>query len=206
MIFDDEELIYASSNQSKQWFKISECVWSSKGITLGKPCLEPLYPDLAGLFVDYLGVPKLNFTLAYQQLTEIGSTIPTIAYAKNVLWSLAASLTTDEPRPFFGDKANTCHVFPVNLPDGRTRLLTALDNFAIIDRQDYAPYLKDKIKVLDFSIDEVRRLKSFIEWAGLTDRYLSRLVTERTVVEDEICAIDKLLTRDLVRKAGAFVR
>jgi hypothetical protein len=174
---------------------------------LGKTCLESLYPDLAGLFVDCFGVPKLNFALVYQQLVEVGGTVPTIAYAKNLLWSLAALLTAEnELRPSFGDKATLCRVFPVNLPDGRTQLLTALDSFAIVDRQHYALYLKDKIKVLDFSMDEVRNLKPFIKWAGLTERYLSRLVVERTVVEDDLCAMDKPLTRDLVRKAGAFVR
>jgi hypothetical protein len=173
----------------------------------GKPCLESLYPDLAGLFLDYFAVPKPNFALAYQQLVEVGSTVPTIAYAKNLLWSLAALLTADnESRPSFGDQASLCRVFPVNIPDQSTRLLTALDNFAIIDRQHYALYLKDKIKVLDFSMEEVRRLKPLIKWAGLTGRYLSRLVAERTVVEDDFCAMDKPLTRDLVRKAGAFVR
>jgi hypothetical protein len=174
---------------------------------LGKPSLEPLYPDLAELFVDYFGVPKLNFALAYQQLVEVGSTVPTIAYAKNLLWSLAALLAADnESRPSFGDEASLCRVFPVKLPDGSTRLLSAIDNFAIVDRQHYALYLKDKIKVLDFSMDEVRRLKPFIKWTGLTDRYLSRLVAERTVVEDDLCAMDRPLTRNLVGKAGAFVR
>jgi len=173
---------------------------------LGKPCLESLYPDLAGLFVDYFGVPKLDFALAYKQLVKIGSTVPTIAYAKNLLWSLTALLTTDnESRPSFGETANLCHVFPVNLPDGSTRLLTALDDFAIIDRQHYALHFKDKIKILDFSMEEVRRLKPFIKWAGLTDRYLSRLVTERTVVGDGPHVMDKPLTHDLVCKVGAFV-
>jgi hypothetical protein len=172
-----------------------------------KPCLESLYPDLAGLFVDHFGVPKLNFALAYQQLVEVGSTVPTIAYAKNLLWSLADLLTADnESRPSFGDEANLCRVFPVNLQDRGTELLTVLDNFAINDRQHHALYLKDKINVLDFSMDEVRRLKPFFKWAGLTDRYLSRLVAERTIVEDDLCDMEKLLTRDLVRKAGAFVR
>lgn len=174
---------------------------------LGKPCLESFYPDLSELFVDYLGVPKLNFTLVYQQLLDIGSNSPDISSAKNLLWSLSVLLAaSNESRPAFGDEASLCRAFPVRMPDGTTRLLTALDNFAIIDRQHYAQALKDKIKVLDFTLDEVRRLKPLISWAGLTNRYLSRLVAERTVVEDDLCTMDRPLTRDLVRKAAAFVR
>lgn len=174
---------------------------------LGKPCLEPLYPDLAELFVDYFGVPKLNFELVYRQLVEIGSSTPTISYAKNLLWSLKPLLTVDSgTRPAFTDEATSCRIFPVRMPDGSTRPLTALDDFAIIDRQHYADALKNKVKVLDFSLDEVWLLKHLIGWAGLTDRYLSRSVVERTVVGDEQCIMDRHLTRDLVRKAGAFVR
>ena len=90
-------------------------------------------------------------------------------------------------------------------PTGDPVVMTALDDFAIIDRQHYALHFKDKIKILDFSMEEVRRLKPFIKWAGLTDRYLSRLVTERTVVGDGPHVMDKPLTHDLVCKVGAFV-
>ncbi|KAF2791877.1 hypothetical protein K505DRAFT_326545 [Melanomma pulvis-pyrius CBS 109.77] len=206
--FEEEDLIYvpAVQPQSKRWFKVSECVWSNEGAMLGKPCLEPFYPQLTELFVDFFGVPKLNFALVYRQLLEIGSSIPTIDYVKNLLWSLKTLLAADiGTRPAFADEVTSCRVFPVRMPDGSTQPLTALDDFAIIDRQHYADALKNKIKVLDFSLDEVRLLKHLIGWTGLTDRYLSRSVVERTVVEDEKCVVDRHLTRDLIRKSGAFV-
>jgi hypothetical protein len=64
------------------------------------------------------------------------------------------------------------------MPDGSAQPLTALDDFAIIDRQHYADALKNKIKILDFTLEEVRRLRPLIELAGLTDRYLSRSVVD----------------------------
>jgi hypothetical protein len=157
--------------------------------------------------VDYLGVPKLSFALVYRELVEIGCSIPTIFYVKNLLWSLKALLPPDiGARPTFTDEVATCRIFPVRMPDGSTQPLAALEDFAIIDRQHYADALKNKIKILDFTLDEVRRLRPLIEWAGLTDRYLSRSVVEQTVVDDERCIEDRHLTRDLARKAGAFVR
>lgn len=92
------------------------------------------------------------------------------------------------------------------MPDSSVQPLTAQQDFAIIDRQNYANVLENKIKILDFTLDEVRRLRPLIEWAGLTDRYFSRSVVENTVVDDELCIEDRYLSWDLARKAGAFVR
>jgi hypothetical protein len=96
--------------------------------------------------------------------------------------------------------------FPVRMPDGREQPLTALDDFAIIDRQHYADALKNKVKVIDFTLDEARRLRPLIEWAGLIDQCLSRLVVEQTVVDDERCIEDRHLTHNLVRTASVFVK
>ena len=92
------------------------------------------------------------------------------------------------------------------MSNGSVQPLTANQDFAIIDRQNYADVLKNKIKILDFNLDEVRRLRPLIKWAGLTGRYLSRSVVENTVVDDELCIEDENLTYDLARKAGAFAR
>lgn len=108
--------------------------------------------------------------------------------------------------PAFADDVAESRVFPVRAPDGTVQLLNAREDFAIIDRQHYAEAFKSSIKVLDFTLDEVRQLRPLIEWARLTDQYLSRKVVEQTVVDDEICIEDRHLTRDLVHKAGAFVR
>jgi hypothetical protein len=182
-------------------------LWSGEGANLGKACLEPLYPALAGLFVDYLGIPKLSFALVYGELLNIGNSTPEISYVKNLLRSLNAILPRETGTiPAFADGLASCRIFPVRMPDGSIQPLTAHQTFAIIDRQKYADALKNKIKILDFALDEARHLKPLIKWAGLTSWYLSRTVVENTVVDDELCMEDRYLTRDLARKAGAFVR
>jgi len=157
--------------------------------------------------VDNLGVPKLSFALIYQELIQIDSSNATIDGVKSLLWSLKAVLPLESgERPAFADKIASSPIFPVKMPDGHTKLLSALDDFGIIDRQHYAEALGSKIKLLDFTLDEVRQLKPLIEWAGLTDRYLSRSVLEQTVVDDELCIENTHLIRNLTRKAGVFVR
>jgi hypothetical protein len=101
-----------------------------------------------------------------------------------LLWWLKALLPDIATRPAFADDVASCHIFPVKMLDRSTQPLTALDDFTIIDRQHYTDALKNEIKILDFTLDEVRRLRPLIEWAGLTDRYLSRLVVEQTVVDE----------------------
>lgn len=200
-------MIYAPSDQPKRWFKVSECVWSSEKDIAGKACLEPLYPELTALFVDNLGVPKLSFALIYQELVQLDSSNASIDGVKSLLWSLKAVLPLESgERPAFADKIAFCPIFPANMPDGNIKLLTARDDFGIVDRQPYADALGSKIKLLDFTLDEVRQLKPLFEWAGLTDRYLSRSVLEQTVVDDELCMENTNLIRNLTRKAGVFVR
>lgn len=174
----------------------------------GPPCLEQLYPDLAGLFVNYLAVPKTSIRPAYEQLlefTSIATGFDYADYAKSLLWSLNELLIADsESPPSFKDAVHS-RVFPVILPNGDHQMLTALDSFAINDREHYALHLRGRIKLLDFSMEDIRKLRPFIKWAGLSGRYLSQLVTEKTEFEG-IYDPEKSLKRDLVRKASAFVR
>jgi hypothetical protein len=195
------------TRKSSRWFKVRDCLWSKEGELLRKPCLESFYPDLSEFFVDFLGVPRLSLTLAYQQLLEVGDSTPTIPQVKNLLWSLNALLPSESgEKPVFGDAASSCRIFPVRMPDGNLKPLSARDEFVIADRQHFADAFRDMAKVLDFSLEEVRRLKPLIDWTGIAGRYLSLEVVERTVVEDTQCVLDKQLTRDLSYKAGAFAR
>jgi len=128
-------LIYALLDQPKQWFKVSECVWSGEGAIVGKACLEPLYSDLSGLFVDCLGVPKVSLALVYQELLDIGNTNTTIPYVKNLLWLLHALLPPEiGARPVFADELASRPIFLVRMLDGSSKYLTALEDFAIINR------------------------------------------------------------------------
>jgi hypothetical protein len=206
--FETQAIVYASLDQKRRWFKVSECVWSVEGASIAKACLEPLYPDLAEFFVDRLGVSKLTFALVCQHITEIGDEIRDISHIKDLLWSLKALLPPagDETRAPFTEDLKSSRIFPVNVPGGPTQPMSARDEFAIIDRQQYANAFAGKVKILDFTMEEVHRLRLLIEWAGLTGQYFSNLVVERTHFEKQQRTEDRYLTRTFASKAHAFTR
>lgn len=204
------KFIYVPSDSgTKCWFTVSECVWSTNGAVLGKTCLEPHYPDLAPFFVDFLRVRTLDLDLIMQDLVAIGGGSADIDYVKTLLWSLNTLLQGDAGNgggPAFTDEAKAARIFPVRMPDGTVRTVTELEDFAINDRQSFAEALKSRVKFLDFSLAEVSRLQPLIQWAGLKSRCLSHSVIESTVVNDEVCTVDRYMTRNLAQKARAFAR
>jgi hypothetical protein len=69
-------------------------------------------------------------------------------------------------------------IFPVRGPDGQASLQTSRENFVIIDREGGYSGFRELLHTLDFSLSEICRLRPFITWAGLENRYLSKLVKE----------------------------
>lgn len=204
------EFIYVpSEGGSRRWFTLSECIWSLNGAVLGKTCLESHYPDLISFFVGFLGVRTLDLDMVMKDLVAVGGNDADINYVKTLLWSLNTLLQGDAGStgwPAFTDEAKSARVFPIIMPDGTARTVMAQDEFAINDRPSFASPLRAKVKFLDFSLAEVSRLQPLIQWAGLRGRYLSHSVIERTVVDDEVCAVDRYMTQNLSSKARALAR
>ncbi|CZR46066.1 uncharacterized protein FPRO_11513 [Fusarium proliferatum ET1] len=206
--FRDSPLIYAPGQANRKWYKVSECIWSSEGASQDELSLEPLYADLSTLFVSFLDVPKISASLVYQHILNIGNTTQPIPEIKKLLWSLLDSLKTNQgpSNVYAADKIKACRVFPVKGLSGEVQTTSALVSFYINDRPMYAAAMKGKASILDFSVEEVHRLKPVIEWLGLTDRYLSKSVTitEKTSVDESQGVEDSVLTRDIAGKADAL--
>ncbi|KAF4501943.1 hypothetical protein FAGAP_1920 [Fusarium agapanthi] len=205
--FRDSPLIYVPHQANRKWYKLSECIWSSEGASQDEISLEPLYADLSTLFVSFLDVPKISASLVYQHILNIGNTIQPIPEIKKLIWSLLDSLTTNRgPSSIYADKIRACRVFPVKGLSGEVQPASALGSFYINDRPIYAAVMKGKANILDFSVEEVHRLKPVIEWLGLTDRYLSKsvTVTEKTSVDESQGVEDNVLMRDIAGKADAL--
>ncbi|KAB8254531.1 hypothetical protein BDV32DRAFT_132200 [Aspergillus pseudonomiae] len=202
--FEDESLIFVTTNGEPGWYKISECLWSSTTDIRGKVTLNDHYEDLKDFFIDTLGVNTLTLEMVYDELLETGSE-STIDETKSKIWSLNALLQTE------GDYANPDPllervVFPVIYPDGTKGLTSAATEFAIPDREHLASQFRGRIKMLDYSLEEVRRLKSFFEWTNLTHRYLSASVKELTSFSGDTAQLISTPRRDLRRKAHAILR
>jgi hypothetical protein len=201
-------LIFIPSNNETKWFSTGGCLWSIDGEKLGKPSLERHYPDLSAFFVNILGVRKLDLKLIINELQEIGDKVISVTHAENLLKSLKIYFASHPgEKPKLEDKALLSRVFPAYVP-GHTQvqLLSAKEEFAIADRQSYFDALQPHVTILTFTVAEVQQLAPVFEWMGLATRNLSRVVDERTVVEGNDRLLDRELTKDLILKAGAFVR
>ncbi|KAL5362015.1 hypothetical protein BJX96DRAFT_153271 [Aspergillus floccosus] len=202
--FEDESLIFVTTNGEPGWYKISECLWSSTTDIRGKVTLNDHYEDLKDFFIDTLGVNTLTLQMVYDELLETSSE-STVDETKSKIWSLNALLQTEgdcvDP-----DLLLERSVFPVVYPDGTKGLTSAATEFAIPDQEHLASQFRGRIKMLDFSPEEVRRLRGFFEWTNLTHRYLSASIKELTSFSGEATQIISTPHRDLKRKAHAILR
>jgi hypothetical protein len=142
--------------------------------------------------------------MAYDDLLEASSEA-TMDEIISKIWCLNALLPTDDtyvdPRPLLQKP-----IFPVLYPDGSKALRSTDTRFAIADREHLASRFRGKIKILDFTQEEVRSLKVFFDWANLSHCYLSASVRELTSISGDTTPCNPSPTRDLKRKAYAILR
>ena len=191
-------------NSQTGWYKTSECLWSSATEIRGKVTLNDHYEDLRDFFIGTLGVKTLTLQIVYDDLLEM-SEQATIEETKAKIWSLNAFFHTEndyvDPKPL-----SKRPIFPVVYPDGTNALRSAATQFVIPDREHLASRFRGKIKILDFSQEEVRHLKAFFEWANLSHLYISAAVKELTSLSGETTRLSPSPNRDLRRKAHAILR
>jgi hypothetical protein len=202
--FRENCLIFVTTDSRTGWYKSSECLWSSTTEISGKVTLNDHYEELKEFFIDTLGVQTLTLQMAYDDLLETSSQA-TMKEIISKLWCLNALLSTDDtyvdPKPLLQKP-----IFPVVYPDGSKALRSADTQFAITDREHLASRFRGKIRILDFTQEEVRSLKIFFDWANLSHCYLSASVKELTSISGETAPFIPSPTRDLNRKAHAILR
>jgi len=108
------------------------------------------------------------------------------------------------PTPNDLDGLSDCECFPVAMPSGNLEWVNSKEDFAIIDRREYGEMFFAKIKILDFSLEELHSMKPFLLGLRLDDLFMSGRVEEQTKVEGGF--VDERLTNDLRRKAYAICR
>ncbi|KAG7413911.1 hypothetical protein Forpe1208_v008084 [Fusarium oxysporum f. sp. rapae] len=205
--FAEEPLIYFNVGNVSRWYTVGECLWSSATQIRGRVALNDLYPELEDFFVGFLGVQELTLDMAYDELKEMGSRVPppSVAAVKETIWALNSLLdtTADPPdeEPIFRGT-----VFPVRYPNKSVKLQSGRTQFAIADRKALGDIFSPQAKILDFTLDEVRRLRPFLSWLDLESRYLSTSVREISTVAGG--RMDKLQypDREVMQKADGLFR
>ncbi|KAF5638186.1 uncharacterized protein FTJAE_5432 [Fusarium tjaetaba] len=184
--FEASPLIYCQTRHGESgWYKTSDCLWSSETVIRGKAILDECWEAYENFFVGKLGTNTEETKVAVLSLNGL----------------LQTETTRLDPEPIRQAK-----VFPVRYPTGTIVLCSVSVDFAIGDRDKLKTMFRDKIALLDFEMDEVRRLRPLIEWLGLQYRYLSNSVEESTFICSDSERPISTPNRDLKRKAYHIVR
>ncbi|KAH6699334.1 hypothetical protein EV126DRAFT_364840 [Verticillium dahliae] len=202
--FEDNALIFVVKDGQAGWYKTCDCLRSSTTDISGKVTLNDDYEDLRELFVENLGVKTLTLQMVYDELLQTDAQASTDD-VKAKLWSLNALLQTEQELP---DPVplRRIPIFPVKYASGATAERTIETDFAIVDNESLADKFRSRIKLLDFSREEVLRLKPFLGWVGLANRYLSAAVRESTSVAEADSRPISTPNHDIKRKAHAISR
>ncbi|KAF4924992.1 hypothetical protein CGCVW01_v003742 [Colletotrichum viniferum] len=179
-IFEDEALIYLPVDSGPSWHRPSECVWSNATKLSGRVSLNEEFEDLKVFFVDFLGVKPLDLSMAIDDLKNVATRASaTSSEIKDLIWAVNSLLPTVQKPPSPRDVLKT-KIFPIAYPNGRVTVGTATTGFCIIDRESLKYSFRNEVNFLDFTLEQVARLRPFLEWTHLEDRYLSRCVKEIT--------------------------
>ncbi|KAG4288696.1 hypothetical protein FPRO06_03518 [Fusarium proliferatum] len=202
--FEASPLIYCETRHGESgWYKTSDCLWSSETVIRGKAILDECWEAYENFFVGKLGVKLLTLQMVYDELRR--SSGNNKEDTKVAVLSLNGLLQTEttllDPEPIRQAK-----VFPVRYPTGTVVLSSVSVDFAIGDRDKLKTMFRDKVALLDFEMEDVRRLRPLIEWLKLQDRYLSNSVEESTFILGDSERPISTPNRDLKRKAYHIAR
>ena len=139
------------------------------------------------------------------ELSLVVSSKLTVSDVKSLIWHI----NSFSPSRKALEKLNTLPIFPVKAANrglDPTVLRARKENFSIIDRQPWAEAFEGKIDVLDFRLEEVRRLQPFLSCLNLENRYLSRVVRETSSFQRGNGEQSRTQTRRLRRRAHALAR
>ncbi|TEY73343.1 hypothetical protein BOTCAL_0079g00080 [Botryotinia calthae] len=196
---EEGELLYYPP--SKSWYAPSSCIWAPEDIQLPeKISIATEYKNRQTFFRNVLGVEKPNLEMHIVALQKRALEDPDKEGILRELRNICAL----NPTAALRDKISKCKCLPVCRPSQEVEWLDSTDSLAIIDRKEHGDIFKQKINVLDFSLEEVHSVNQFLVGLGLEGRYTSRAVKEGTRIEDGL--FNDALTKDLRRKAYAICR
>jgi hypothetical protein len=201
--FEENALIYDTIH--KNWVSTSSCLWSKNAQIPGKVTILSQYGDLKDFFIGVLKVRIPDLNMLIEELSRVASSNPTVDDVKSLIWQINSFSPTRKvveklkPLTIFPVKAASRSIAPVVL---RARN----ESFSIIDRQPWADAFQGQIDLLDFSLEEVRKLRPFLSSFDLESRYLSRAIAETSSFQGEVREQSRKRTRQIRNRAYAIAR
>lgn len=181
-------------------------MWSDTTHIHGKIAVNAQYSDFKDLFVKTLRVQQLDLKMIIDQLLVAKSLNLSVSEIKELLKTLNSFLRTETSPPSPGRLLNA-RIFPVREPSSETAVLcNSNTQFTLIDREGPPSRFTGVIRILDFTLQEIRYLKPLFGWTGLESRYLSRCMKEISRVGDGVQSQISQSDRDLKKKAYALLR
>lgn len=181
--FEDHNLIYIPSNDGASWRKTSQCVWSIAARLRDLVSLHNEYEDLEDFFVSKLEVRPVTLSMAIDELKEAGSRQSVSIDEVTASIRTVNSLLRSDPEPEKPAGLEDSKIFPVRYRDGGVKCVSSKTQFFIVDREPLRSLFEGRVKFLDFSLEEVVQLHTFLNWAQLGERCISRCVREFTSVQ-----------------------
>lgn len=144
--------------------------------------------------------------MVFDQLLEARSLKLSVSDVKELLKTLNSFLRA-ELNPPSPSRLLNARVFPVREPSsGNVILCTSNTQFALVDREGPPSRFREMVRVLDFTLQEIRQLGPLLTWTRLESRYLSRYMMETSCLGDGVTTPISQPHRDLRRKAPALLR
>lgn len=163
--------------------------------------LATTYKEHSSLFRDILGIEKPSVGMHIASLIDKASEHPD----KSIILQEMRNVSALNPKSdTLRSQLQHCLCFPVRKSSGDILWLSYRSAFAIVDRIKYGTIFRDKIKTLDFTLEEMHSVRPFLRGLGLEERMLSQSVIEETQVEE--ASSDSDLTKSLRSKAYAITR
>ncbi|KAL6793013.1 hypothetical protein J3E68DRAFT_451446 [Trichoderma sp. SZMC 28012] len=205
--FVEEALIYTKFDNC--WNKVSQCLWSSATTVRSKKVLESDYKEMKSFFVGFLGVETLTLGLIYTELSKLGESKPTVELVKEQFFAFKDHFhMIRDYKDIKPDGMKKFKIFPIRQPGAQQNIQFCDGNteFAIADTLPLEENFRNQIKTLGFTFDELHSLGPVIRWLGLEERYLSRLVTETSKVEDDDRVLNHSLSHNIESRARDLCR
>lgn len=200
-LFNQEKLIYIPTNRS--WVSPDQCIWTADSKIGGQYGIGATYAKFEEFFRRILNVQVPTISTYINQLRILVSDQP-----DNITAVKATIRSIGQLRPSPDDLRGVQELrfLPIEKADGSKMLAKATDAFFIADRIEYQAAFHGKVSMLDFSLEEIRRLCRLFDSLSLGDHYMSAAVQERTIVQLPAPEPSSSLTHTFREKAQHLYR
>lgn len=200
--FEREKLVF--DPRDRKWYPPSECLWATHATRIpGKALISEHYASLKPFFTEILGIKEPTIRMYISALVKVSQS----PAAPSDLKQRTRSISAMKPTPEDVEALSEACIFPVRKSDGSLCNVSLSDGFLIPDRLPLYDQFKDKVRMLEYSIKEIRDHKHLFRVMGIEDngpRYLSAAATYKTQVDNGVHDTEQ--TRLFRRKAKAICR